>query len=83
MPDDEVRDIADAVSRYLELHPGAADTPEGIVRWWLPRLCFDETIANVQRALEWLVDQGVVAKSQMPDGRYVYARSHGRSKSHN
>jgi hypothetical protein len=30
-------EVVDAILRYLHSHPHAADTVEGIAKWWLPR----------------------------------------------
>lgn len=34
--DPDVRIIADQIENYLNNHPNAADTSEGIAKWWLP-----------------------------------------------
>jgi hypothetical protein len=73
--DQRLRSIADDVETYLARHPEAVDSVEGIVRWWLPRLRLEEAVADVERALDLLVERGVVIKRQLPDGRCVYGSS--------
>jgi Fe2+ or Zn2+ uptake regulation protein len=77
MPEDndQVRAIAKEVETYLAQHPEAVDSAEGIVRWWLSRLRLEEAVANVARALDLLVEEGIVVRRQMPDGRYVYGKA--------
>jgi hypothetical protein len=76
MPDtdsDAVRAIAAEIEQYIGLHPGAADTVEGIQRWWLSRQLADESTAMLAAALTWLTDRGVVARTTLPDGRTLFA----------
>jgi hypothetical protein len=61
------------VMTYLSMHPDAADTVEGILRWWLTRVRVEEAAADVQRALDMLVERRVVVKRQLPDGRIIYS----------
>jgi Fe2+ or Zn2+ uptake regulation protein len=72
--DDSVRTIAEEIVRYLDGHPNAADTVEGIVQWWLARQRYDATKVSVQRALDKLEQQNRIRKSTLPDGATVYAK---------
>lgn len=72
--DERARAIALEVETYLARYPEAVDSVEGIVRWWLPRLRLEEAVAELERALELLVERGVLAKRQLPDGRCLYSR---------
>jgi hypothetical protein len=76
MPDDHerARAIAQEVETYLARYPNAVDSVEGIVRWWLPRLRVEEAIADLERALDLLVEQGRLTRRQLPDGRWLYGR---------
>jgi hypothetical protein len=75
MPDtrDAVRAIAAEIEQYIALHPGAADTADGIQRWWLSRQLADESAAMLAEALVCLTDRGVIARTTLPDGRTLYA----------
>ena len=51
--------IAEEIIRYLESHPGAADSLEGITSWWLlddPR----KSVKTVARAIQRLTSEGVL-----------------------
>lgn len=67
--------IAEEIARYLSEHPDAADSLDGIRQWWLPRLRLQEAIAQIEEALEELVERGVVVRQDMPDGTVVYRRA--------
>jgi len=71
--DDAIDTLAREVAAYLATHPDAADTVDGISRWWLTRMRVEKATADVQRALEVLVAQRVVVERRLPDGRVVYS----------
>ena len=61
--------LADEIASYLDSHPNAADTAEGILTWWLARQRYAETKRNVELALAYLTEQGLVRSSAGPHGR--------------
>jgi Fe2+ or Zn2+ uptake regulation protein len=67
--------IAADIRRYLERHPNAADSVEGVTRWWLTREGSEESIVNVQQALDLLVEGGTVTKRVQQDGQTIYVRA--------
>jgi hypothetical protein len=69
-----IAEIARAIERYLATHPNAADSVEGIRRWWLMRQRYEESAQQVQQALEQLLGQGVITKRVLTDGQVLYAR---------
>lgn len=71
--DGVVASIASAILRYFATHPDAADSVDGIQRWWLLPLLREEPLPLVQIALERLVVEGVVRRVVLEDGRVVYA----------
>ncbi len=73
MDDDRTRALADQLLRYLAQHPDAADTAEGIHRWWLPQGASEYRESDVQAAIEWLAERGALVRSRLPDGRELYA----------
>lgn len=75
-----VRAIAAAIERYIEAHPGAADTAEGIQRWWLSRPLADESAAMLADALADLIARGVMVSNTLPDGRTLYLAPRGRAR---
>lgn len=75
--DDLVQGVTQALLDYLATHPGAADSIEGIRRWWLPAQLAAVRSADVEAALQRLVRAGVLSRRELPDGRVLYKR--GRS----
>lgn len=73
MADDPARALAAELLRYVSEHPGAADTPEGIRQWWLPKGATGCSQADVEAALEQLVRDGALGRHALPDGRVLYA----------
>ncbi|MGP0628528.1 hypothetical protein ACTRW9_02350 [Nitrospina sp. 32_T5] len=63
------------IQGYLEKHPRASDTPEGVMHW-LARQRYENMLELVGQALERLVQEGVMEKRKMPDGRWVYSLGH-------
>lgn len=61
-----------AILRYLEKHPEACDTVEGIQGWWLPEEGVTEGRELVEGVLEELVALGDVRRVTLPDGGEVY-----------
>ena len=74
--DAEVEGIARELEKYVSLHSTAADTPEGIARWWLDRR-EQPTLNSVEAALARLVERGVLVRRLLPDGHCVYACAPG------
>jgi hypothetical protein len=74
-PEEEpVQVIAHTIQRYLEVNPDAADSAEGIRRWWLPPALAEESPGTVEEALDRLVAAGVISRRPLPDGRVLYAK---------
>lgn len=71
--DEQVQALARGIERYLEQHPNAADSLEGIQRWWLGRQRYAEDTLKVERALERLIAKRIVARRILPDGKAVYS----------
>lgn len=68
---------AEQIRQYLQAHPGASDTLEGITAWWLLRHRIDISLTEVQQAVNKLVAEGVIKESEGQDGRTVYALRDG------
>ena len=56
-----------AVLAYLEAHPSAADTLEGITAWWLEQRRIRYGVEIVSGALERLISGGAVEKLRRRD----------------
>lgn len=63
------------IERYLEEHPDAADTAEGISQWWLSEPGPTLSVSDVQRALDALVARGVVGRIDRPGMPSIYRRA--------
>jgi hypothetical protein len=66
--------IAQEVERYLLTHPYAADSLENIVKWWIGRQRFEESLDHVLRALDILIARGSVLKIKNADGTCIYKK---------
>jgi len=62
----------DAILQYLQNHPDAGDTVEGIAQWWLAQQDAGEDEVLVEQALNHLVKQGLVARHVLVDGTILY-----------
>ena len=69
----DVRQIADLIECYLKNHPNAADTIEGITKWWLPVHGFEVSNLIVQQALNYLDSKSVVKCNANLSGNNVYS----------
>ena len=67
--------VADDIQKYLQYHPNAADTLEGITKWWVSQICVEEAVEVIAKALEILERQGKVTKTVMVGGKEIYSRS--------
>lgn len=63
-------DVRRAIRRYCADHPNAADTVDGVHKWWLADLV--ATRSDVERALRGLVVLGELGERTMPDGSVLY-----------
>lgn len=69
----DIQKIAEQIAGYLNNHPNAADTIEGIAQWWLPGKRMEVSITIIQRALNQLVSSSVVEFSTNISGHKVYS----------
>lgn len=68
-----VQEIASAIRRYIHVHPEAADSVDGIHRWWLEPALRDESPHRVDTAVGRLVAEGVLRRVVQEDGRVIYS----------
>lgn len=69
----EIDYIARKIADYCREHPNAADTSDGIIKWWLSREQVGCTPELVERALGYLIAEGTVTKTILTDGRTLYS----------
>jgi hypothetical protein len=77
MPQQEparIRSIAQQIRAYLDAHPKATDTVEGIAGWWLPQPEAGADPEWVQQALDYLVARHEVISIRSADGQVFYTR---------
>lgn len=68
----DVAAIAAEIKHYLAMNPGAADSVEGIWRWWLPPSFAHARRATVEQALARLVADGAMHERLLPDSSRLY-----------
>lgn len=69
-------EVASAVLTYLQRHPNAADTLDGIVSWWLPQQRYEIERQHIKRTLGEMVERGQLRCDRLPDGAVLYALNH-------
>jgi hypothetical protein len=69
------REIALAILFYLDEHAEAKDTIEGIAQWWLLRQGSRVRPEDVERAVGWLVAQGLLLETCRVGIRPYYQRT--------
>jgi hypothetical protein len=56
------------IMRYFVEHPHALDSLEGVARWRLLQQRIEDTVAETESALEWLVARGLVQRVDVSFG---------------
>jgi hypothetical protein len=74
MQDARVDAVAGEIRRYLDAHPDAADTVDGVLQWWLPSPSASVGREIVEQALGVLVAAGRIARRVHADGTVIYGR---------
>ena len=71
--------VAKLIEKYLQSHPDAMDSFDGIMSWWITQQKLDESEESVSFALNILVEKGVVMKVRNNCYRYAVhqTNSHG------
>lgn len=57
---------------YLVEHPDSKDTPEGILKWWLPEGHAEWRKEDVQKALDFLTSKGWLTKRETAPSNKIY-----------
>lgn len=65
-------DFEQEILAYLNEHPDAQDTVEGIVEWWLLERDIKRQTLEVREALRRLVGEGFIVERAGRDGRSHY-----------
>jgi len=67
--------IKEKIIFYFRTHPNAADSLEGIARFWLRDQDFHISLDELKQILEQLVTEGKVNKSIRSAGGTIYSSS--------
>ena len=69
----KISTLVELIASYVGEHPNAADTVEGVARWWLPEKYKLEPINKVITALDSLIELGVMEKNKVADGKVIFS----------
>lgn len=64
--------LIQAIEAHLQAHPQAADSAEGVARWWLAGRGVAATPMELEAALAALVQQQRLRRVQLADGNTLY-----------
>jgi hypothetical protein len=79
-PDESARHLAcvSAIVTYLAANPMAADSIDGIARWWLgPARGGGPARGDVEHAVATLVARGFLREVRLTDGSVIYQSADG------
>ena len=70
-----VEAITAAIIDHLASHPLAADSADGVTRWWLGPAFAGVSAAQVEIALEGLVARQAMRRLSLMDGTILYSQA--------
>lgn len=73
-----IENIAKDLSEHFFNNPEAGDTIEGIADWWVARQRRSNAVSQIQKALEYLIEEGVVRKRSYGN-REIYSATRVKS----
>lgn len=65
--------LVKAIEGYLAAHPLAADSLDGVARWWLGSRGIHATVQEVEQALNALVAGRRLRQTRLADGTVLYS----------
>jgi hypothetical protein len=71
-PGQDESPIVEEILAYLQTHPDAQDTLEGVVEWWLRAQTIRHRTVAAKAALEQLVKKGRLIEKKTEGGSTVY-----------
>jgi hypothetical protein len=71
---DSSHPLVRALEEHLATHPHAADSAEGVARWWLGPLSTSTRLTDVQEALNTLVALQRLRCVRLVDGSVLYSK---------
>lgn len=69
-----------AIEAHLAAYPLAADSLDGVMRWWLGTRGIHATAAEVEQALNALVAGRRLRQTRLADGTVLYAHRPARGE---
>ena len=69
-----VEAIAAEIRHHLETHPQAADSADGVARWWLGPASVGMTLSQVEHALNLLVARHAMRRVELTDGTFLFSQ---------
>lgn len=77
LSDNTPPDPRQEIIEYLRAHPSAADTMDGIIQWWLIRQRYETARDIIQKALDDLVEQGILDYIETGNDKKIFlSRTH-------
>lgn len=70
----QLEGVAAAILNYLQAHPVAADSADGVARWWLGSAHTNVTVEQVERAMDILVSRRAMSRLKLMDGTVLYSQ---------
>ena len=70
--DEAIARAAKEIASYLSGRGQVAETIDGITHWWILRQRLYEERQCVERAVEYLCDEGLIEKRTLGDGSILY-----------
>jgi DNA-binding transcriptional ArsR family regulator len=67
------------ILRYLSKNPNAKDTIQGIAEWWILNERIDQTIDEIDKALDYLVSENLIRKRNY-QGQNTYYEINNQKK---
>jgi hypothetical protein len=71
-------EIARAILQYLQGHPDAKDTLEGIAQWWLLKEWTEKKYQQIETSLSHLVSRGLVIERRREGMPPYYWLNHAK-----
>jgi len=59
-------EIAREILHYLQVHPDAKDTLEGIAQWWLLKEWTERKFQQIEATISQLVERGLIVERRRP-----------------
>jgi hypothetical protein len=72
---EEDKSLMQEIIHYLELHPNAADTLQGILKWWIKQQRNATNAEVLERNLNLLVEQKQLVITTSQSGEKIYKRA--------